>query len=296
MLNGRNGVVPHAFLDVPNQYQDGETLNSMWEMPADELYYTMTCHIEYDRDIESPFSSWTHFLRTALRFAGTDNTSMIAVLDTTHASLVDRVWHTKDLNAAGLTEAYFMDEFLVYGPVSGPNYHCVSVRKLLRTTRIRELMSVPLRMFRHDRIGLIERYAVNASRHIATVLQPRGASLENIVSLTARFVGVRVARSMPRMRRLHDDDLHGFLYFAREDLQDLAMRPGARDISLADQSVNTMFSNALDFEVQILQATENAVRVLAWNVRAVISSAFSTTDSDSLEDVSDQMQLVLYSR
>lgn len=265
-------------------------------MPADEIYGNMTCHIEYERDLESPFSSWTHFLQTALRFAHTDNTSMIAVLDTTHASLVDRVWHTEDLRAAGLTEASFMDEFLVYGPVSGPNYHCISVQKLLRTTRILEIMFAPVHMFRNDRIGVIERRAVKISRRIATVLQPRGARLENIVTLTARFIGVRVARSAPGLRQLRYKDLNGFLYFAREDLQDLAMRPGARDISLADQSVNTFFSNALDFEVQILQAAENAVRVLAWNVRAVISSALSATDPDSLEDVSDQMQLVLFRR
>lgn len=244
----------------------------------------ISLHIENSNDIESPFSSWTHTLRTALGFAWDDDSSTIAVLDTAHASMTDRVWYTEDLYGADLTRTEYDDEFLVYGPVSGPNYHCISVRDLVNRTRIWDIIDSPPSAFGDERISCIERGAVEASRQIATALQPSGASLDNIVILTARFVGVRVAKFLERLDYLKYPELSAFLYYARDDLQGLAMRFDARDISLADQTMDTTYSAALEFEVQMLQAAENVVHVLAWDLRAAVSSLLTTSDQDQLED------------
>lgn len=42
----------------------------------------MTCNLQYYSDLQSPFSSRTHLLGTALGFAHNSMSSMIAVLDT----------------------------------------------------------------------------------------------------------------------------------------------------------------------------------------------------------------------
>lgn len=270
-LNSWNDVIPHAFLRPNSLYQDKKgKLKNMWEIQADWLYDMITFHIQNRRNIESPFSSWTHTLETALKFALKNDSSTIAVLDTAHASMVDRVWYTEDLGRADLTATSFPDEFLVYGPVSGPNYHCISVRELMNTTRIRDIIDSPPSAFGNDRVSCIERGAVEASRQIATALQPPDASLENIVILTARFVGVRAAKFVNRLD-LRDPELKAFLYYVRDDLQRLAMRFDARYLSLADQTMDTFFSVALEFEVQMLQAAENVVRVSAWDLRAAIA-------------------------
>lgn len=256
-LNGPHGVIPHAYLN-------GSALTSVWKI--DDIFGMTTDHIQNADDIESPFSSWTHTLTTALGFALDNNSSTIAVLDT--ASMVDRVWHTDDLYAAGLADAAYDDEFLVHGPVSGPGYHCISVQDLVDTTRIGDINNGPSSAFGHERISLVERGAVESSRHIAVALQPPGASLENIVTLTARFVGVRMSKFLGRLEYLSYPDMHGFLYYARDGLQGLAMGADARDISLANQTMDTFHSQALVFEVQMLQAAENAVHILARDLRA----------------------------
>ncbi|KAG6357788.1 hypothetical protein INS49_013667 [Diaporthe citri] len=284
-LNSWNGIIPHAFLRANSLYRDkkGKLIN-MWEIQADWLYDIITLHIENYRRIESPFSSWTHTLETALKFALENDSSTIAVVDTSHASLVDRVWYTEDLNRADLTATSFPDEFLVYGPVSGPNYHCISVRDLVNTTRIRDIIDSPPTAFGNDRVSCIERGAVEASRQIATALQPPDASLENIVILTARFVGVRAAKFMDRLDYLGDPELKAFLYYVRDDLQRLALRLDARYISLSDKTMDTCFSAALEFEVQMLQAAENVVRVLAWDRERPLPSSLTATAQDQLED------------
>lgn len=283
-LNSPHGVVPHAFLPANPWFLDNGELKSMWKIEADWLYELITGHIQNSDAIESPFSSWTHTLKTALHFAHDNASSTIAVLDTADASMADRVFYTEDLARAELTATAFPDEFLAYGPVSGPNYHCISVRDLVNTTRVQDIIDSPASAFGNVRVSCIERGAVEASRQIAAALQPPGASLDNIMILTARFVGVRAAKFRQLRDYLRYPELDAFLYYARDDLQGLAMRFDARDISLADQTMDTFFSVALVFEVQMLQAAENAVHVLGWDLRAAMSRLLTTTDQDQLED------------
>lgn len=290
-LNTRNGIVPHAFLRPNNHFLKGGKLKSMWEIPADDLYEMITFHIKNHPDIQSAFSSWTQTLETALEFALRNDSSTIAVLDTTHESMADRVWYTEDLNAAGLAADSYEDEFLVYGPVSGPNYHCISVQELKDTTRVMDIIEGSPSVFGNDRIGLIEREAVEASRQIATALQPLDTSSENIMILTARFVGVRVEKFLEVGEHLGIHDLHAFLHYVQDDIRSLATRLDARTLSLADQMMATFSSQALDCETQMLQAAENAIHLLGWGLQPSVLSLFNTTDQDQLEDVTDEMEL-----
>lgn len=226
--------------------------------------------------METHFSSWTHTLKEAFRFVrkkkyGENDSSTVAVLDT--SSMVDHVWYTPDLNAAGLSRGKKDMEFLVYGPISGPKYHCVPFKEL-KTANTFRILQGSRAIFGKDpeRISLVERRAVESSRKIATLLQPQGGRLANIVVLTAKFVGVRVKNLRGKLKYLGYLDMHGFLYYARDDLQGLAMRADAGDVSLANQTMDTSFSKALEFEVQMQQAAESAVRIMARDLRAAMYS------------------------
>lgn len=280
-LNRVKKILPHAFLRARN-------FNTMWEIPVHNLWENITFHIdqtEHPLWNQSAFSSWSHVLKTSLRFSGTKKSSKIAVLDTT--SMEDDVYFTEDLQAVGLTVTSYSDELLIYGPVKGPRYHCVPVREMVANTRVWDIIDGPVNAFGNERISRIEREAVEASRQLATFLQPSGASLENIVILTARFVGVR-AETVLNGDDLSYPDVVGFLYYARDDLQGLAMRNDARDISLANPTMDTWYTEALDFELQMLQAAENVVRGLSWGWRTATSTAIwcvlITTVHDQEED------------
>lgn len=259
----------------------------MWDI--EKLAHMINKHIDGDDSISSAFSSWSHDMTTAFKFSRRLEESTIAVLDT--ASLREHVYFTEDFWRAGLADMSFKDEYMIYGPISGPHYHTVSLRDLRERTRLREINSGTPGAFGEDRISSIERGAVESSREIATFLQPRSTSSENILILTARFVGVRVAKSQPEQEDLSCEDMHGFLYYTRDDLQALAMRHDATEISLVEPTMDTSVFRGLRFEVQLQQVAEDAVHVLGWGVRAAVSRLLTTTDLDQLGDVAECVEL-----
>lgn len=255
-LNSKTGVMPHAFLD-------GEGPASMWDVP--NLQNELTRHLLQDRDIRSHFSSWSQVFHVALIFALRINvrkpeSPMIAVLDT--QSMPERVWYTPDLHASGLAAYQYNVEYHVYGPVSGPKYHCVSVQKILKIPGCRAVIEAPTPQ-------PLKR-VVQVSRKTARVLRPRNGTLDTILILTAKFVGYHFARTT-RLRTLSYPDLGGFLYHVRDILQALAMRSDARYIALAVPNVSTEASPALVFELQMQFAAENAVHILGWTWEAASS-------------------------
>ncbi|KAK2610152.1 hypothetical protein N8I77_003605 [Diaporthe amygdali] len=277
-LNGMGGVIPHGFLG-------GKEPTSMWDIP--NLSDMVSKHLGFSSSITSDFSSWTHVLDTALGFAEHEHGSMIAVLDTT--SMADHVWFSRDLFESGLADQWFADEYLVYGPVSGLKYHCVSPQTLYDSTKISDITCGYIFAFDEDLSQtLVERRAVEAAREIAAVLQPSSTSTESLVILTAKFVGHRVAENCNK-KTMHRVDIEMFLYYTRDYIQALAMRTGVDAISLVDDSMDTSDWRGLVFEVQLLQALENAVHALALEVRAAFSRVFASTYQDRLEDVANEM-------
>lgn len=78
----------------------------------------------------SHFSSWAADFQTALSFAGVGKEAYIAVFDTSLRGQHNEVFHVSALKAMGVTSFDYPEEYLVYGPVSGEAYTCVSVMKL----------------------------------------------------------------------------------------------------------------------------------------------------------------------
>ncbi|KAL1883280.1 hypothetical protein Daus18300_000338 [Diaporthe australafricana] len=272
-LNSTAGVVPHGFLG-------GKMAMNMWDIP--NLAKMANMHLNCDPDVISDFSSWSHCLDTAVGFARWEEGSMIAVLDT--ASMADHVWFSNDLMYSGMADVSFSDEYLVYGPVSGANYHCVSPQVLYSSARMSEITSGDMTGCGEDPYGLwIQSCVVDSAREVATVLQPSSASIESLVILTTKFVARRV-NAVLYSGHLDYDHIDAFLYYMRDDIQALAMRMDGDDISLVDETMDTSHSWELVFEIQLIQAVENAVRALALEIRETFSRILADTDSDYPEE------------
>lgn len=282
-LNGPNGVTPHAFLN-------GKKPTTMWDIP--DLPKMVEDHLAAEENLASAFSSWTHFWSTAVHFSQYRRKSgvRIAVLDTT--SMEDDVWFSDDLFWAGVCEYPWYDEYLLYGPISGPKYHCISPDGLYRTTRIKDLLNGSTFVFgENPGLSAIERGAIESAREVAAFLQPRGASTENLALLTARFVSYRAHSLVGKWQRcMHDLDLDRYTHYTRDDIQVLAMRADGWDMSLVDGTMDTTHSRSLDYEVQLLQAVENVVHALASSVKVAMSRVLVEEDRDGMEDMTDQTE------
>ena len=99
-------------------------------------------HLRWCHNVVTEFSSWAADLSWTLDQAGTYMGSgdlTIAIIDTTRLADHVKVYHTRDLKRAGIAQRSFSYEYLLYGPISGPAYHCVEWKDLpqqdIRTIR-----------------------------------------------------------------------------------------------------------------------------------------------------------------
>lgn len=254
---------------------------NMWNNP--ELAEMIEDHIAYNKDMLSDFSSWSQKFGMALDFSSYLNypeEATIAVLDTT--PIAGRIWHTVDLKRAKMSQYEYYQEYLIYGLVHGPTYHCVSASELCENTKIRELMWGPRFEFGEDPGSCaIERGAVQSAMEVATFLQPEDApvNVENLAILTARFVSYRADQLCNWCPRevMSYVDMDTYLYYARDHVQFFAMNTEDGEVSLIDDTV-FIGRQCLKFELHLLQAVENAVRVMAYEVRVAMWGIYRPFD------------------
>lgn len=254
----------------------------MWDIL--HLYDMITSHLEGDENIVSHFSSWSQIWMTAIRFSEYphNNEARIAVLDT--GSIEEHVWSTCDLLRAELSEDEYPDEYLVYGPVTGPKYNLVSPFELYNKTRIGDLLgNTPLVFGEDPGASAIELGAVASAMDVAAFLQPRSGRGETLAVLTARFVSYRAAliTRHDRRRFLSTMDLQRYLFYAGSQIQCLAMHAQDGEVVLVDDTMYTV-DRYLRFEVQLLQAVQNAVRLKAYDMRKTMSEICRLRHIDEL--------------
>jgi hypothetical protein len=95
----------------------------MYEIPY--LYDMVNGHLRYDQGTRTAFSSWTTDFWVAVHYS-TGGNRYIAILDTTLIESHVRVYHVPSLVRAGITRMNYAEEWLIYGPIKGPAFHCVS--------------------------------------------------------------------------------------------------------------------------------------------------------------------------
>lgn len=257
-------------------------MTNMWNDP--NLAYMIENHIAYNQNMESDFSSWTQKFEMALDFSSYLNypeEATIAILDTT--PIAGRIWHTVDFKRAKMSRHEYYQEYLIYGLVHGPKYHTVSASELCENTKIRELMWGPGLEFDEDPGSCaIERGAVQSAMDVAAFLQPHGAPVENLAVITARFVSYRAAwlseYCHPR-EVMSYVDMDTYLYYARDHVQFFAMNTEDGEVSLIDDTV-FIGRQCLKFELHLLQAVQNAARVMAYEVRAAMRGVYRPFNMD----------------
>ncbi|POS75804.1 hypothetical protein DHEL01_v205805 [Diaporthe helianthi] len=138
---------------------------------------------------------------------------MIAVLDT--ESMLDRIWYTPDLRSSGLARLQFKEEYLVYGPVSGPKYYCVPREEF---KSIKDLLGIMTKAC----VPQPTSYAIDvASRMVKLQVRPPIATLDKILILTAKFVGI-ITGTSEKLEILPYSHLDEFLYLFGDTLQALS--------------------------------------------------------------------------
>lgn len=124
-LNTTSAVTPHAFYGADKEPHD----KSIFEIPTAQIRSEVQMHLG-GRLGKSHFSSWAANLQTALYFVGLGGDAYVAVFDTSLRGKHNEVYHVSALRDMGFTTYVYPEEYLVYGPVTGEAYTCVSVKQL----------------------------------------------------------------------------------------------------------------------------------------------------------------------
>lgn len=115
-------------------------------MPLEQFRSEINRHLDGDKTTVSHFSSWTADFQIARRFAWSEYTwneytpspryPRIGVLDTSRRQHGNTILHVRALREESHTYFHYDYEYLVYGPVTGVAYNCLSLSR-------RENTSVP---------------------------------------------------------------------------------------------------------------------------------------------------------
>lgn len=122
-LNSKIAVVPHAFYGK----HPGPPDKSILEIPEHKIRSEIEGHLTGSHQVKSHFSSWAADLSVALGFAGVGKDAHLAVFDTSLRGQHNEIYHVPALQAIGFSTQSYPEEYLVYGPVTGDAYTCVSV-------------------------------------------------------------------------------------------------------------------------------------------------------------------------
>lgn len=161
-----------------------------------ELRFMINAHLDEAQGV-SPFSSFTTRWQTADVFAKGVKGSTLVVLDTTLCENLE-IYHTSDLCEAGLSEVWFADEYLVFGPIPGAAYRTVDAVKFRadgyqkiaeRSTGHHGFDSDFLHTGTH-----LKQADVATAKALGLAAWPETGirAIEIVVTLTANFVGVRL--------------------------------------------------------------------------------------------------------
>lgn len=124
-MNTAKAVIPHAFYGSNKEPHD----KSISQIPTENIKSEVQGHLE-GYHVKSHFSSWAANFQTALGFASVGKDAHLAVFDTSLRGQHNEIYHVSALKEMGLTSFHYPEEYLVYGPVAGEAYTCVSVMDL----------------------------------------------------------------------------------------------------------------------------------------------------------------------
>ncbi|KAI5919395.1 hypothetical protein F4810DRAFT_502759 [Camillea tinctor] len=122
-LNSPKGIIPHVFLDLDPHTKKPRLPTNIYDIQ--NLQGMIDDHLG---NVATPtyFSSWAANFMTARSFIHHGVSRYLAILDTDRLESHVRVYHVPALRKATLTYHDYSEEYLIYGPVTGNGFHCVS--------------------------------------------------------------------------------------------------------------------------------------------------------------------------
>ncbi|KAF3942317.1 hypothetical protein ABW19_dt0206389 [Dactylella cylindrospora] len=130
-LNTEAAILPHAFLD-------GNGHKSLREMGSPQVRNMANGHLRGQRPPKtdptySEFSSWAASLSLVLQYGHNwvHTGGLICVLDRYNLPKDTTVYHCPALQMAGMCDGLYCHEYLVHGPVRGPGFKAVPVKRLV---------------------------------------------------------------------------------------------------------------------------------------------------------------------
>lgn len=180
LLNSEHGSTPHAFL----QGQEPTHL-----LKHDDVKALIEGHV-FQENVSTPCSSWATDLQTALSWAGQDDESQVAIVDTSVLQPHNMVYHVPTLEKHGLVGAAGLgdDEYLIYAPVRSPAYHSVSVRQL-----------IDLGLSPHGKDEPVTDKLVSSVLKVAELFQSPSAKAEGNPNAILSFLASEMARRVQKV-------------------------------------------------------------------------------------------------
>jgi hypothetical protein len=248
-LNSEDGIVPHGFLD-------GKKPTGMFDNP--NLRGMIDCHLEGDSCIQSDFSSWAANIATSLSFTVGKRTAYLAVLDTEAMESHVEVHHVPDLFAVGIAYTSFTEEYLVYGPVRGRAFHCVSVAKLSNYMGDLGVGYLPYGLHTTNKLpaaSLPSKNMFSVARNIGKLYRRDGIeSEEMVIAVTAAFLGLHF--SSTNRYAVSSEAKTATIKELAPELSALGHHPPAQ---LVNTSVDTYRNAGFEMMVDLLVALQRVV-------------------------------------
>ncbi|KAI1084881.1 hypothetical protein F5B20DRAFT_591916 [Whalleya microplaca] len=252
-LNNKNGVVPHGFLQ-------GEEPTNMFDIP--DLKVMINGHLTGRKYIRSQFSSWAADIEYVIQIASSP-TAHIAILDLNRLQDHVQIYHVNALFRAGIANHPYPHEYLAYGPIAGPAYHCVRFQDMVDRGLRRNFSSYTLHWDVHLKETSTPSEVAITAKKIATIFQPPHEKRPDIIiAVTAAMIGLLYRGSISgRTSEASSSILQWAIYHLRKELRTLQLPgPGSGTLGLFNPKTYTTHFPCLDGMVCLLQGIEDAVR------------------------------------
>ncbi|KAI1495787.1 hypothetical protein F5X99DRAFT_107072 [Biscogniauxia marginata] len=223
-------------------------------------------HLGGSTDIRTCFSSWAADFMTAKYFSNTGSRGYIAILDTTLLEKHVRVYHVPALAAAGLTTKCYYKEYLVYGPVRGNGFHCVSIDKLSPIHVAKTFWTSSYGLFKKPPGGTTEndlKAKVKLAKRTAALFRPSHDKRPDIIiAMTAIFCCITHDPKGSSMQSLDKELFDQITSQLSTEIQSLKL-PAKRtaEVSLANPLTYTGSFRSIHQMLLILRAVEVKARI-----------------------------------
>ncbi|KAI1411051.1 hypothetical protein F5Y13DRAFT_191638 [Hypoxylon sp. FL1857] len=248
-LNTADGITPRGFLK-------GKKPTNIYEIPR--LGEMVQRHVT-GGTIATDFSSWAPCISFAL--ANASQHAYVGIIDVTLLAPHVKIYHVTDLVDAGICADNYPYEYLAYGPINGPAFHCVAYSAAIG----RDYSTLAGHAYKNSNFDksiytdLDKR--VSTAKKLAALFRPdRDKRPDIIVALTAAFSSLAYS-GYDKSRALNQGLYDQLIIHLSDELEDVKLPPiGSKHPGLVNHKMYTYKFPQLQQLVVLLGAIENRIK------------------------------------